>query len=465
LSISDAWKFNNRSIYQFDSFQVHPADRRESFMAMRRNGEGIRFAVAWVLLFGGAWNDGCSPNTIALVSAWTTPSIHRLGAIQRQQFFGKMESPSITSLKLIAAKSIIHRRSQLDDSVTSAEKSPGEKLDRWLSRGTNAFPFCVMGSALIGYLCPKALLWVNYGSIVTILLASVMFGTGVTLEKEDFTSLWQVPSNRGSVPLGVLCQFIIMPVTAYIVGKLLLLGGSSSPSSIQSALFLGLCLVGASPGGTASNLVSLIAQADVALSVVLTTCSTLAAVVVTPLWIRALVGSKAVGIPISGWSLCAATAQVVLLPVLSGMFVKSRTPKLAATIGRFTPFVSVLLVSILCGGVVAQTAPLLGTTAAFTLPIVLASVLALHSIGFLLGYWVPKKLYPGNEKMARTISIEVGMQNSALAVVLARSIPGVHPAASLPGALSATVHSCLGSLLAAVWRRNSGSEIAKDPSG
>jgi bile acid:Na+ symporter, BASS family len=431
---------------------------------MRPSGRGVLVAVACILLFGETKKDGLAPKKISSVVAFTTSSVHRRGSVDRWQFVGKLESSFILPLHLITAKRSIYRPSQLDDTASSAEESGSGTLDLWLSRGTNAFPFCVMGVALIGYLCPTALLWVNYGSIVTILLASVMFGTGVTLEKEDFTNLWQIPSNRGSVPLGVLCQFIIMPITAYMVGKVLLLSGSSSPSSVQSALFLGLCLVGASPGGTASNLVSLIAQADVALSVVLTTCSTLAAVVVTPLWIRALVGSKAVGIPISGWSLCAATAQVVLLPVLSGMLVKSRTPKLAATIGRFTPFVSVLLVSILCGGVVAQTAPLLGSTAAFTLPIVLTSVLALHSIGFFLGYWVPKKLYPGNEKMARTISIEVGMQNSALAVVLARSIPGVHPAASLPGALSATVHSCLGSLLAAVWRRNRESDAAELPS-
>jgi BASS family bile acid:Na+ symporter len=75
----------------------------------------------------------------------------------------------------------------------------------------------------------------------------------------------------------------------------------------------------------------------------------------------------------------------------------------------------------------------------------------LHSIGFLVGYLVPRFGLKYTEKTARTISIETGMQNSALAVVLAQSI-GAHPLAALPGALSATVHSCLGSILAAYWR-------------
>jgi len=74
-----------------------------------------------------------------------------------------------------------------------------------------------------------------------------------------------------------------------------------------------------------------------------------------------------------------------------------------------------------------------------------------HSLGFAAGYLVPKKVFGFSERTARTISIETGMQNSALAVVLARSI-GADPISYLPGALSATAHSCLGSALAAYWR-------------
>ena len=118
------------------------------------------------------------------------------------------------------------------------------------------------------------------------------------------------------------------------------------------------------------------------------------------------------------------------------------------------PFASVVLVSLICGGVVAQNvSSVLSVGGAGTelLPKIIGSVLLLHSIGFFMGYMVPRMGLGYPERTSRTISIEVGMQNSALAVVLARAI-GAHPLASLPGALSATAHSCLGSILAALWR-------------
>ena len=103
----------------------------------------------------------------------------------------------------------------------------------------------------------------------------------------------------------------------------------------------------------------------------------------------------------------------------------------------------------------AENAPLLFSTTASggvgLIPIIVSSVLALHTVGFLAGYLVPRKFLNFGERTSRTISIETGMQNSALAVVLARSI-GAPSIASLPGALSATAHSCMGSILAAYWR-------------
>ena len=107
------------------------------------------------------------------------------------------------------------------------------------------------------------------------------------------------------------------------------------------------------------------------------------------------------------------------------------------------------------GGVVAENAPLLLSTTSSggvgLIPLIVSSVFSLHTIGFLAGYLVPRKAFGFGERTSRTISIETGMQNSALAVVLARSI-GAPSIASLPGALSATAHSCMGSILAAFWR-------------
>mmetsp|Transcript_14874 Transcript_14874/g.26966 ORF Transcript_14874/g.26966 Transcript_14874/m.26966 type:complete len:445 (-) Transcript_14874:531-1865(-) len=380
-----------------------------------------------------------------LAQAWTTPAMSlsvRVSSHRRTMLM--KASKGLSSRRALSAGSM-----DLDDSNSNvgSDAAPSTEcesnsLDRVLSKLTSAFPLFVVLSAVLGIKIPASLEWVNQGSLISVMLASVMMGTGMTLEKKDFTNV--LSQNFAAVPAGVLCQFSIMPLAAYAIGKTFLL---PADPVLGPALFLGLTLVGCSPGGTASNLVSLIAGADVALSVLLTACSTVLASGVTPLLTKTLVGSA---VTISGRALCAATAKVVLLPVALGMLLNAKAPKLSQWAARFTPFCSVLLVALICGGVVAQNAsavliqgPLLRT--------IVCSVLGLHSLGFLMGFILPRFGLKLGERTSRTIAIETGMQNSALAVVLARSI-GAHPLASLPGALSATVHSCLGSILAAYWR-------------
>ena len=350
-------------------------------------------------------------------------------------------SPSVVSPRQSKGKHDTSRRGKEQNDGDDVSQPPKKKLDHVLSRLTSFFPFFVLGSAILGIFKPSALVWVNNGELITVMLAMVMMGTGMTLEKKDFGNV--LADNFSAIPVGVLCQFITMPLTAFVIGRSLLLG-------VNPALFLGLVLVGCSPGGTASNLVSLIAGADVALSVLLTTASTVLASVVTPILVKLLVGKT---VSISGMALCRATTQVVLLPVVLGMLFNSKFPEVCRQLSRITPFASAILVALICGGVVSQNAASLvgGGVAKDMLPIVVVSVLALHMIGFTVGFFVPRLGFGFSERSSRTISIETGMQNSALAVVLARSV-GADALASLPGALSATVHSCLGSILAIYWR-------------
>jgi len=307
------------------------------------------------------------------------------------------------------------------------------------------------------------------------MLSAVMLGTGMTLQRSDFTSLLSSKSQRSSIPLGVGCQFILMPLSACIVGRTLLLHYVDPISGVQLGkhLFLGLVLVGCSPGGTASNLVTLIAGADVALSVILTACSTILASAATPLLTKLIVGNA---IPVSGLALCAACAKVVLAPVTLGVMLNEYLPRVCKTVSRWTPFESVLLVSLICGGVVSNNSGMMSmgmtnaaaaaaattTSTSFllsggggmlsSLPVrILLSVILTHTFGFMAGYFVPKRIFGYSERTSRTISIETGMQNSALAIVLAKSM-GADPLSYLPGALSATAHSCLGSGLATFWR-------------
>jgi BASS family bile acid:Na+ symporter len=177
----------------------------------------------------------------------------------------------------------------------------------------------------------------------------------------------------------------------------------------------------------------------------MTLASTTAAIFLTPYLTSLLAGNF---VEVKAKELVMSTVSVVFAPVLAGLVLNSKAPKVCATASKVTPAISCFLIAAICGCVQAMNA-----TAANVLSVrLLGAIAMLHSFGFGLGY-VVAKLLGLSEKKARTVSIETGMQNSALAVVLAEHFPD--PVTSgLPGAFSATIHSALGSMLAAWWRRN-----------
>ena len=185
-------------------------------------------------------------------------------------------------------------------------------------------------------------------------------------------------------------------------------------------------------------------NADVALSVVMTAFSTIAAVFMTPWLTTKLAGSY---VSIKASDLIFSTCQVVLLPVLLGLALNTFMPSACASVSQFTPFASVGFVSLICGSISASNA---GQLVAVNGKRLLLAIITLHASGFLLGY-IFAKLLGADEAKSRTISIETGMQNSALASVLAVHFPDPR-LTSLPGCVSATCHSLIGSFLAAFWR-------------
>eukprot|EP00293_Proteomonas_sulcata_P010009 CAMPEP_0184308754 /NCGR_PEP_ID=MMETSP1049-20130417/17120_1 /TAXON_ID=77928 /ORGANISM="Proteomonas sulcata, Strain CCMP704" /LENGTH=183 /DNA_ID=CAMNT_0026621499 /DNA_START=29 /DNA_END=580 /DNA_ORIENTATION=+ len=163
----------------------------------------------------------------------------------------------------------------------------------------------------------------------------------------------------------------------------------------------------------------------------------------TPLLTSLLAGSL---VPVDARGLIVSTLQVVLAPVAVGLAINTWLPGLSRAVSGVTPLLCVIFVALICGSVIAQTA---ASFVAAGLPL-LGAVLGVHLGGFLLGYTVPR-LLGNNEAVCRTVSIETGMQNSALGVVLA-SKNFADPLTALPCAISATCHSILGSCFAAVWR-------------
>jgi BASS family bile acid:Na+ symporter len=190
--------------------------------------------------------------------------------------------------------------------------------------------------------------------------------------------------------------------------------------------------------------VSFIARADVALSVVMTTCSTLAAVLLTPLLTALLAGQF---VQVDTWGLFLSTVQVVILPVAGGVALNRLLPQAVASVLPIAPLVSVLMIALICGSIIAQNAAAVRGAGL----LLLVAIVLLHVAGFGVGYLFARLVgYP--TLIARTISIETGMQNSGLGVVLAQKHFASEPLTAVPGALSALTHSVIGSLLAAWWR-------------
>jgi BASS family bile acid:Na+ symporter len=305
-------------------------------------------------------------------------------------------------------------------------------MRRLLLASADWFPAWVLAAALLALWQPSLFTWFS-GPWIVWGLALVMLGMGLTLNVADFAAVLRLP---GAVAVGFAAQYTIMPLLGWSVGKML---------ALPAPFAVGLILVACCPGGTASNLVTYLARGNVALSVIMTMCSTLAAVVMTPLLTGWLAGAY---VPVDAWGIFLTTAQVVLAPVLAGLLLHHQAPRLAGFILPAGPIMSVLVISLIVGSIIGQNASAIFAHGGQ----LLLAVTLLHSGGFFLGY-VVGRLFGFDLGVARTISIEVGMQNSGLGAVLAKTRFAAEPLTAVPSALSSVCHSLLGSLLAAWWRR------------
>jgi len=294
---------------------------------------------------------------------------------------------------------------------------------------TRLFPIWALAAAGSAVIWPEP--WAARGSWVVPLLMGVMFGMGVTLSPQDFR---RVASQPGRVGLGTTLQFLVMPLAALLTGWLL---------RLPPELVAGLVVVGACPGGTASNVICYLARADVALSISLTFVSTLLAVVLTPGLIWLYLGQS---VPIPVASMLGSLVQLVLLPVVGGMLVNTFLRRPLQGILPIFPLLSVLAIGAVIGIVVGlNRGPLVESG-----PWVALAVIVHNLLGLGVGYGAAK-LFRVPEAASRTIAIEVGMQNSGLGVALA--LQYFTPLTALPGALFSVWHNLSGSLLAGVWRR------------
>jgi len=255
---------------------------------------------------------------------------------------------------------------------------------------------------------------------------------GLTLTVEDFRRVWQRPSAIG---LGVVLQFAVMPFLGWGIAQLF---------HLPQGMAVGLILVSCCPGGTASNVVAFLARADVALSVSMTTVSTLAAVLLTPLLTKFYADQY---VPVDAWALLESIALIVIFPVGLGVAVNRLFAGMARKAASFSPFVSVVSIILIVGFIMADKRD----SIIEHWKVLTAAVILLHLGGFALGYLLSKAI-GFEESVRRTTSIEVGMQNSGLGAALAgKHFPSL-PMAPVPCALSAVTHCIVGSLVAGLWR-------------
>jgi BASS family bile acid:Na+ symporter len=301
----------------------------------------------------------------------------------------------------------------------------------------NAFPLWIVLGCVWAWFQPAA--WTWFRPHIEVGLGLIMLGMGLTLRVADFAAVARVPK---SVVTGVAAQFLIMPLAAWGIARFF---------GLETGLAIGLILVGCCPGGTASNVICYMAKANVPLSVLLTMSSTVVAIFATPLLTQWLAGAW---LPVDALALFKSMLVVVLLPLVCGVAVNSllgrmKDPaRIRSWIDAVGPLLSVAVVVLIVSCIVASKKSEIAGSA----PALFVSVFLLHFFGFLVGYLFA--MAAGcREPLRRTISIEVGMQNSGLGAALATKHFPHLALAPVPAAISAVYHCLIGSLLAAWWRR------------
>jgi BASS family bile acid:Na+ symporter len=294
---------------------------------------------------------------------------------------------------------------------------------------TFIFPLGAILITVISYFYPQLLS--PHSNLIVPLLGVVMLGMGLTLRFENFIEICKRPKV---ISVGVLLQFIFMPMIAFLVSVIL---------DLEESLLIGMVLVGSCPGGTASNVICYLSRGDVALSIILTTVSTLLAVILTPLLAWLYIGQR---VPVPIMDMMLSILKIILVPVVTGLLINHYFGNKLHAVKKIFPFISVLAIILIIGIIMAITQPQLHLIA---VP-VLAGVVWHNLTGLFAGFYV-SKLLGFDEKTCRTIAIEVGMQNSGLGVALANKYFTV--LAALPGALFSIWHNISGSIYAGYWTR------------
>ncbi len=281
----------------------------------------------------------------------------------------------------------------------------------------------------------------NFPSLgfVNIMLCVIMFSMGLTLRGQDFELVLKRPVD---VLIGIAAQYLCMAGLGWLVAKLLTLTGLGDPT-VMAEIAVGLVLLGCVPGGTASNVMAFLAKGDVPLSITITMCTTLLAPVLTPSLTLFLAGQW---IDVNFWNMFISIVFVVLLPIVLGIAVHSALGEKIDQYKNVMVLVSTVCISVVVGCCVGPNRDKFLSNGLLIVAVTVLAVLLHHLLGLLAGYLVAK-LFNMPEAKVRTMTLEIGLQNSGLSVTLANSaFPGTM--AVLPCVLATVVHQIVGPIVA-----------------
>lgn len=267
-------------------------------------------------------------------------------------------------------------------------------------------------------------------SLIIPLIQLLMFGMGSSMSVNDFAAV--VKSPKGVV-IGVLSQFTIMPLLGFTLASL-----TNFPPEIAA----GVILIGCSPSGLASNVMAYLAKANLALSITITSITTLIAPFVTPLLMKLFAGAL---IEIEVMKMMWDIFKMIIIPIGAGLIFNKLLSGKSKWLDKAMPYVSMLSIALIITIITAA-----GRESLLKIGALLIVVAFIHNtFGYLLGYW-SGRLFKMPEKDCRTIAIEVGMQNAGLASGIAKEM-GKIATVGLAAAVFGPLMNITGSALASWW--------------
>ncbi|MGG4609678.1 ketopantoate/pantoate/pantothenate transporter PanS [Providencia sp. Me31A] len=297
-----------------------------------------------------------------------------------------------------------------------------------LSKVTRLFPLWALILSILAYYTPHS--FTGISPFISYLLMLIMFTMGVTLRISDFK---RVVTRPAPVIICTFIHYLIMPLAAWLLAKAF---------DMPADLAIGMILVGSVASGTASNVMIYLARGDVALSVTISSVSTLVGVFATPL-LTLLYADTSISVNVMGMLL--SILQIVIIPIIAGLAIHHLFSETVKKVEPFLPSLSMICILAIISAVVAGSQSHIASVG-----FMVAIAVVLHNgIGLIGGYW-GGRLFGFDESTCRTLAIEVGMQNSGLAATLGAQYFGAM--AALPGALFSVWHNLSGSLLAGYWQ-------------